>query len=497
MNNMQFVTTSRGLFVCALTLTSTALSAHAKSEEKSSKDDKKSPNIIIINIDDLGYSELEPFGSRDNHTPNIQMLADEGTCFTSFYSASSVSSPSRAALLTGCYPQRIGLGVGAYYNTVLFPGDSLGIHKNERTLGEQLQSAGYKTACLGKWHLGDQAEFMPNLHGFDYFYGMPYSNDMWPELETYHCPPLPFLENDMIIDTIDTAAKQEVLCRRYTDKAVSLIEQSGASEEPLFLYFAHSFIHSPFYSTKQMQYMTKNPDKIKGGLISDVDYSLGRIMNALHDSGMADNTLIWLISDNGGVGSTANLPLRGEKGSEWEGGFRVPSIVWWPGHVSSGRWSDVILSSLDIFPTLVSIAGNEVDSNEMLEIDGYDVSELLLGRSAISPRNEFIYYCKDKLKGVRCGDWKYMASGELYNLRSDISESIDLSDVEGDIVANMEQLMESARRDFGDYSLGVKGEKCRAAGFVEDVKFMIPGINNGTGEFGYYWAVLPLFWKNE
>ncbi len=447
--------------------------------------EQRQPNFVLINIDDLGYGEIQPFGSVENVTPNLTILAEEGTVLTSFYSASSVCSPSRAALLTGCYPQRVGLGLGGNNNVVLFPADSLGLNGDETTLAEQLKMAGYITACIGKWHLGDQPEFLPLNHGFDYYYGIPYSNDMWPRLRSFKCPPLPLLRGCEVIDTIDTDEKQALLCDRFTNEAISFIGRN--KDQPFFLYLPHSFIHNPWFSQACFAQNTQNSNREKGGTIAEVDYSVGRIMNTLKTLGLDENTLVWFISDNGGVGPTANLPLKGGKGTYWEGGFRVPGIVRWPGKIPANTRNSQLISALDIFPTLARLAGIPV--SDLPIMDGMDMTDFLTGQTKISPREVFYYYWRDELAAIRYKNWKMLFDGRLFDLKEDVNESTDVSGQHPEIVNAMQKYFEKARKDLGDRRLSLKGQNCRSVGRKRShLKFLIPGTDE-NGWLSDYWVI--------
>lgn len=448
-------------------------------------EETKKPNFIIINIDDLGYSDLEPYNSDLNKTPSIKQFADEGLVFKSFYSASSVSSPSRAGLMTGCYPQRIGLGIASNGESVLFPADSLGINSDEITLAERLKSVGYNTACIGKWHLGDQPEFLPLNHGFDYYYGLPYSNDMWPEHPNRKFPPLPLIRDNCVIDTIDCNSKQEELCDRFTSEAVSYIEKH--KDVPFFLYMAHSFVHGPHIPKKEYKDRTINSDKNKGGLVLNVDYSVGEIVETLKKNGIDNNTIVWIISDNGGI-KDSNQPLKGRKGSFYEGGYRVASIVRWPGRIKPQADNYEIVSSLDIYPTFCYLAGiKKIDGNK---IDGIDVHEFLLSENLESPRKSVCYYVHNSLEALRLGKWKLLSDGTLYDLENDICEKNDVSGNNPEVVDEMLGLMQNIRYELGDEKRGIIGNEIRPAGRkTKDLRFLIPGTDD-NGLLREYWISL-------
>ncbi|MFN7937311.1 MAG: sulfatase [Bryobacteraceae bacterium] len=403
------------------------------------------PNLILINIDDMGYADIEPYRAEVNYTPNLARMAKEGLRFTSWYAA-PVCSPSRSALMTGCYPKRVGLSFGSWH-AVLMPGDWHGLNPKEITVARLLKQGGYTTGCIGKWHLGDQPEFLPTRHGFDYYYGIPYSNDMRPALkpnaiQEYPHPPLPLLRNDKLLQEV---TDQDFLTEAYTKEAIQFIEANRS--KPFFLYLPHSMVHAPLAAGKAWR--GKTGKSLYEDSVAEIDWSVGEILSTLHRLKLANNTLVIFLSDNGGTPRAVNTPLRGNKGSTWEGGIRVPAIAWWPNKIPQARVSDEIVSNMDVLPTFAKLAGLNPPPDRV--IDGQDLTPLLFNQPAAkSAYKQFYYYHANQLRGVRQGDWKLHITGELYNLKSDISESKDVAAANPAIVAKLKGLMDEARADLGD-----------------------------------------------
>jgi arylsulfatase A len=449
--------------------------------------DRTAPNFVIINIDDLGYSDIAPFGSR-NRTPNLDRMAAEGRKLMSHYAA-PVCSPSRAALLTGSYPKR-----ALPIPHVLFPGAAVGLHPNERTIAEVLRDAGYATACVGKWHLGDQAAFLPRRQGFDVYFGLPYSNDMGPAAEGVKSnfgaplpqpkaggkqganddetgirgnqPPLPLLENDRVIARI-RAADQVKLTRQYTERAVAFIREQ--KERPFFLYLAHSAVHFPLYPSEA--HRGRSPNGLLGDWTEEVDASVGQVLTALRELQLDRRTLVLFVSDNGGPvnqGAT-NRPLRGSKGSTLEGGVRVPAIAWWPGRIPAGSASQHITTMMDVLPTFAKLAGAPLPTDRKL--DGIDVWTVLSENPAKPPRDSFLYFRGLNLEAVRVGPWKlHLAKHELYQLETDIGEANNVADQHPDIVRRLEAIAAANDSDLGRDGLG---PGCRPLGRFENPKPLI------------------------
>jgi len=446
------------------------------------------PNIVLINCDDLGYGDLCCYGSKKNDTPAIDKLAKEGMKFNDFYAPSPVCSPSRGALMTGCYPPRIGFGTfnGKW---VLFPGDDVGLNPNEKSLARILKEVGYSTMHIGKWHCGDQPDFLPTRHGFDNYYGLPYSNDMAPMETRPAMPPLPLISGE---EVIQEQPDQCSLTERYVEKSIEFIKKN--KDKPFFLYFAHMHVHLPLYAPAHLVKASRNGDY--GACVAAIDWATAALVYALKKYGVYENTLIIFTSDNGSRNDfgESNGPLRGTKATTWEGGQRVPFIIHWKGHVPPGT-SNEIVSSIDLYPTLAKIAGAKVPTDR--KIDGLDVSDLLLGKSNKSPRDTFFYYMCNNLEAVRVGDWKLHVSRrpeagkpsihdgtalsaqltnnnvevkELYNLREDIGETNNVYDIYPEIVAELMEKIEACRKDLGDTFTGTKPENVREIGRVKNAK---------------------------
>lgn len=426
------------------------------------------PNIILIMADDLGYGDLGCFGAKKHRTPHLDRLAREGTRFTSFYVTSGVCTPSRASLMTGCYPKRVNLHENGKGNWVLFPGNARGLHSDEVTIAEILKKQGYKTAIIGKWHLGDQLAFFPTRQGFDSYFGIPFSNDMgkWKPMRGY--PPLPLVRNETVIAI---EPKQEELTKRYTEEAIKFIEKN--KESPFFLYLPHTFPHVPLYASEEFR--GKSANGIYGDAVEELDWSTGQIMEALKKQEIDRETLVIFLSDNGAARSAggSNQPLRGWKGSPWEGGMRVPCIMRWPGKVPAGRVSSDLASSLDLLPTLAKLAGVAAPTDRI--IDGKNLGRLIAGEGA-SPRETFFYYFMGHLQAVRAGKWKLHVARregrksaaipvELYDLEKDVSEAHDVAETHSDVVKRLLALAETCRDDLGDGER--PGKNTRPAGKVE------------------------------
>ena len=361
------------------------------------------PNVVIIHTDDQGYADVGAYGATSFQTPNLDQMAAEGIRFTSAYAVANACSPSRAAILTGCYPVRVGLP------DVLSPtkqqkGRADGLHPNEVTMAELLKPLGYATACVGKWHLGDIPEFLPLNQGFDAFFGLPYSNDMWPFHPTAKgFPDLPLMEGN---DVIETNPDMNQLTTRYTEYAVRFITEH--KDKPFFLYLAHSMPHVPLGVSEKFR--GKSAQGMYGDVIMEIDWSVGEILRALKDAGLDERTMVVFTSDNGPWLSYGNHagsagPLREGKGTTWEGGHRVPCIVRWPGRIPSNQVSDAMIANFDFFPTVAEAAGAAVPDDRV--IDGKSLWPLLEGKpGAGTPHEYFYYYGRSELQAVRKGPWK-------------------------------------------------------------------------------------------
>lgn len=431
------------------------------------------PNFVIIYCDDMGYGDLGCFGSELNLTPEIDRVAEEGICFTSFYVTSGVCTPSRSSLMTGSYPLRVGMDENSSGFWVLFPGDSKGLNPEEITIAEMLKEQDYATACIGKWHLGDQPQFLPNNQGFDYYFGIPYSNDMGNERDKSN-PPLPLMRN---MEIIEAPVDQSTITRRYTAEAISFIQRN--KEKPFFLYLPHTMPHYPLHASEGFRGKSNNGKY--GDAIEEIDWSTGQIINTLRELGLDKNTMVVFTSDNGATRSGSNAPFSGWKGGIMEGSMREPCVMWWPGHIPAGKRCSEMVTNMDLLPTFANLSGNEVPGDRV--IDGKDITPLILGESgAKTPHDVFYYYFMSQLQAVRSGKWKLFlpieerqygwlrkiqkAEAELFDLEADPSESINLIDTYPDVALKLMELAEVARADIGDYQR--KGANTRAAGMVEN-----------------------------
>lgn len=431
------------------------------------------PNIILINCDDLGYGDLGCYGSTRNHTPHLDRLAADGLRFTDFYMASAVCSASRAGMMTGCYPARVGFD----QHMVLFPGQAEGLNPQERTIAGQLKEAGYATKIVGKWHCGDQPEFLPTEHGFDEYFGIPFSNDMGRQANRQDCPPLPLLRNKTVIQE---QPDQRGITERYADEALQFIHAN--QEGPFFLYLPHMYVHVPLFVPQQ--FLAGSRNGAYGGAVAAIDWCTGVLMDALDQLGLADNTLVIFTSDNGSRARDeggSNAPCRGTKATTFEGGQRVPCIMRWPGAIKPGRVCDAVTRSIDFFPTLSTLAG--VPVSEQRTIDGVDISALILDDQAEAPNDTFAYYWGSNLAAIRVGDWKlhfelygWLAKdleerqNLLYNLAEDVGETTNLFDQHPEIVERLEAAAERVRAELGDASRGVEGSGKRPIGRVANPK---------------------------
>jgi len=431
------------------------------------------PNFIIIFCDDLGYGDVGCFDSKKHRTPNIDQMADEGMKFTSFYVTSGVCTPSRSSLMTGCYPRRVNLHESERHECVLFPVAKKGLNPNEITIAEVLKAQGYATACVGKWHLGDQAKFLPTSQGFDYYYGIPYSNDMGSKQRSKN-PPLPLMRNEKVIEA---PADQNTLTKRYTEQVINFITEN--KDKPFFVYLPHTMPHNPVHSSEKFRGKSANGGY--GDCVEEIDWSTGQILETLKNLNIDDRTLVVFTSDNGAANrwGGSNLPLSGFKGSTMEGGMREPCVMRWPGKIPARKTCNELASTLDMMPTLAQLAGTKAPADRI--IDGKNIWPLMTGKKgAKSPHKAFYYYQIDQLQAVRCGKWKLhlplnikkknWGKGtpntplQLYELEADIAETNNVADRHPDVVKRLLALAEKAREDLGD--VGRKGTGQRPAGWV-------------------------------
>ena len=441
---------------------------------------RRPPNFVIIFADDLGFQDLGCFGSPHIETPHLDRLAVQGRKFTSFYAAPSCS-PSRAALLTGCYPVRVGIP------SVLGPGSKTGLNPDELTLAELLKTKGYRTAVYGKWHLGDSPVFMPLNHGFDDYFGLPYSNDMWPfHPTTDRFPDLPLIARNTIIEL---NPDQTLLTTRYTEKAIQFIDLQ--KENPFFLYLPHSMPHVPLFVSPKHQ--SSSSRGLYSDVIREIDWSVGQIMSALKRNGIENHTLVIFTSDNGPWLSYGNhagsaLPLREGKGTTFEGGVRVPCIMRWPDQIPAGTLCHDFASTMDLLPTLCKLANAPLPTDRI--IDGTDIHHLMtMQRPRRNPEDVFLFFNSGELQAIRQGRWKlhlphpYRSLKEnpgrdgipgvyvqkfidtaLFDLESDISEQHDISSDHLNIVLRLKTLAQQARKNLGDHITQTKGLQVRPPG---------------------------------
>ena len=440
------------------------------------------PNFVVILSDDLGYGDIGPFGATKQKTPNLDRMAREGMKLTSFYAA-PVCSVSRAQLLTGCYGLRVSVP------WVFFPAERHGLNPEEVTIAERLRAEGYATACVGKWHLGDQPAFLPTRQGFDRSFGIPYSNDMQrPSRETGE-QVVPLLRDDRVIELLTDDA-QRTIVERCTDEAIAFLRESKAS--PFFLYLPHTAVHAPLVPGERFRGQTSNGPF--GDWVEELDWSVGRILDTLRDEGLDDNTLVIFTSDNGPWTSvvrddTNAGPLRGGKGSTWEGGVRVPTIARWPGHIAAGSVCDTLAGTIDLLPTFVTLAGGSVPAEPVL--DGRDISGLLRGVTTAASRDAHYYFKRRTLEAVRQGRWKLAiapqaegmgkaaakedASPEqprLYDLEAEPGERTNRAAAHPEVVAHLRGLAEQMAAEL--CGPGAPGR--RPAGDVPDPKLLYPTV---------------------
>lgn len=426
------------------------------------------PNFIIINCDDLGYADLGCFGSELHRTPRIDSLAQTGMKLTSYYVTSGVCSPSRSSLMTGCYPRRVDLHMDHKGAWVLFPRSEKGLHPEEITIAEVLKQAGYATAIVGKWHLGDQPEFLPTRQGFDQYFGIPYSNDMGrTDRPDKRYPPLPLLRNEIVIEQ---EPDQRLITQRYTEEAVSFLRQHA--DQKFFLYLPHTMPHWPQYSSEAFAGKSKNGKW--GDAVEEIDWSTGVILDTLEELQLTENTFIVFMSDNGGAvrHGAKNTPLKGGKGSTDEGGMRVCCLVKWPGGIQPGSSSNALLTSMDWLPTFAKLAGTQPPQDRI--IDGKNILPVLTGETETSPHDRFLYYKIDTLECIRVGPWKLKLAAhtrngrqqafvpKLFNLESDLSEATNVADQHPEVVDRLMHQAELARLDLGDGKQ--RGQNQRIAG---------------------------------
>jgi len=458
-------------------------------KEDSASTENRPPNIVLIFTDDQGYQDLGCYGSPTIKTPNIDQMAKEGARFTNFYVSQPVCSASRSSLLTGCYANRIGIS-GAFSPYV-----GKGLNPAEETIAEILKPLGYATAIYGKWHLGSEPELLPTRQGFDEYFGIPYSNDMWPyhpwQGSVFNFPNLPLVENETIIDTLED---QSQITTQYTERAVNFINKN--KDQPFFLYVPHSMPHVPLYVSDKFK--GKSAGGLYGDVIEEIDWSTGEILKTLKENGLDDNTLVIFTSDNGpwlsyGGHSGVALPLREGKGTSLEGGVRVPCVMRWPANIPAGQTIANPAMTIDILPTIAKFTGAKLPTKK---IDGQDMSYLMEGKTSAAPHHDayYFYYKQNELHGILSGDgrWKLylphqyrslngrvdtndglpidyeqnLIGEELYDLENDISETTDVAAQHPEIVAQLLVHAELARQELGDKLTGRTGAGVRPIGLV-------------------------------
>jgi arylsulfatase A len=435
------------------------------------------PNFIIILCDNLGYGDIGCFGSNRHRTPHIDRMAGEGMRFTDFYATSGVCTPSRASLMTGCYPRRVNMHNGGPGRPVLQPVSEKGLHPQEITIAEVLKARGYTTACIGKWHLGDQLPFLPTRQGFNYYLGIPYSDDM-TQRPGQNWPALPLMENEKVIEA---PVDRNLLTRRYTEAAIGFIKAN--KDKPFFVYLPHAMPGSTKAPFASERFRGKSANGPWGDSVEELDWSTGEIFRALKQLDLDERTLVVWASDNGAPRRNPpqglNAPLSGWGYTCAEGGQRVPCIMRWPGGIPAGTECGELCSTMDLLPTFARLAGTQPPKDRI--IDGHDIWPLMAGKvGAMSPYEAFYYYYMGQLQAVRSGKWKlYLplenkwinfrgdtksCPVELYDLKADISETINLAEEYPDIVKRLLTLAEKARGDLGD--VGRSGSNQRPAGYV-------------------------------
>ena len=472
-------------FVCVLLILS-SITSHSLAAADS-------PNIVVIFIDDMGYADIGPFGAKAYPTPNLDRMAREGRRFTDFHVSSAVCSASRAALITGCYHERVG------FSGALGPGANIGLSSSEMTLAEICKQKNYATTCIGKWHLGHHPKFLPTNHGFDSYYGLPYSNDMWPnhpeelakraagQKTTSGYPPLPLIEDTKIIDAEVSGEDQTQLTTKYTERAVEFIRKHR--NEPFLVYLPHSMVHVPLYVSSK--FAGKSGAGLFGDVVMEVDWSVGQILDALKEVGVDEKTLVIFTTDNGpwlsyGDHAGSAAPHREGKGTAWEGGIRVPTLMRCPGKIPAGTTCDELACTVDILPTVAAMIGAELPSHK---IDGHSILPLMIGTpGAVSPHETMpCYYANDELQAVRDPQWKLILPHqyrtlkgrqggrggvpakyetvkvgiELYDLKKDRGETVNVADDHPDVVARLQTAAESWRSELGDKLTDRKGMEVR------------------------------------
>ena len=468
------------------------------------------PNIILILADDLGYGDIGPFGSTQNRTPQLDRMAREGLRLTSFYGA-PVCTPSRAQIMTGCYAKRVSLP------NVLFPASTNGLSDREPTVAQLLKAQSYATLAVGKWHLGDHPDFLPTRHGFDQYFGLPYSNDMGGRETASNPgkprrdrrPPLPLVRDGLVIETVSLPG-QDRLTERYTEEAVKFIRAHQTA--PFFLYLPHTAVHVPLHPGQKFRGQSTNGTY--GDWVEELDWSVGRVLETVRELGMGERTLVLFTSDNGpwltqGTNGGVAGPLRGGKGGTFEGGVREPTIVWWPGQVAAGASNDAVAANFDLLPTFVKLAGGSLPAQH--PIDGKDLSDLFLGRSRQSPHEAHYYFDGNNLQAVRSGPWKLAIARQnenlgakansarrtneafsptLFNLDQDLGERTNVAALYPDQVRRLRELATKMDADLG---ITRRGPGVRPAGHVtKPIGLWLPGQEPTPATLAAFYDVKPI-----
>jgi len=440
------------------------------------------PNIIVILVDNLGYGDLGCYGSTLHRTPHLDRMAAEGLRLTSFYSASGVCTPSRAALLTGCYPRRVNMHLSGSGTPVLKAIDSKGLNPAEPTLAKLLAGQGYATMCIGKWHLGDQPPFLPTRHGFAHFFGLPYSEDMVPSKNNPNFPPLPLMRDEQVIEA---PVDRDYLTQRYTAAAIEFI--TAQRDRPFFLYLPQAMPGSTARPFASPAFQGKSRNGPYGDAVEELDWSMGEILATLKRLKLDERTLVVWTSDNGAVRRNppqgSNAPLKGWGYDTSEGAMRMPCILRWPGQIGPGRVSDELCAMMDMLPTCAALAGAKLPADHI--IDGQDLGPVLRGTSPFVSRYDttgFFYYMMEQLQAVRSGPWKLYLPLEkkiinlgrreeqtvalLFDVRTDPGETHEVAAQHPEVVARLLALAEKAREDLGDGARA--GRNQRPAGHVDN-----------------------------
>lgn len=449
------------------------------------------PNVVVIFMDDMAYADIGPFGAKGYETPHLNQMAKEGRIFTDFYVTQAVCSASRAGLLTGCYNVRVGI-TGA-----LGPSAKIGLHSDELTMAELFKQKGYATACYGKWHLGHHKKFLPMQHGFDDYFGLPYSNDMWPyhpgvrhlpmEERLKRWPHLPLIDGNEVVNAAVDAEAQEQLTTQYTERAVQFIDDHRM--EPFFLYVPHSMVHVPLYVSDKFK--GKSEAGLFGDVMMEVDWSVGQILDAIRNNNLADDTMVVFTSDNGpwlsyGDHAGSAGPLREGKGTMFDGGCRESCVMWWPGKIPAGSTCSEPAMTIDLLPTFAALTGAKLPDHT---IDGKNIWSLIEGQDgATSPHEAYFMYYGQQLQAMRSGKWKLhfphgyrtMADNklgadgvpgkynqakiglELFDLKSDIGETTNVADQHPEVMVRLSALADKMRAELGDQ--GKKGAGVRDVG---------------------------------